>query len=54
MFPFVIHFDTISNRTSVIITPRSDSTFGWRRALHVTNSLQNPYMGYGQSSSGWL
>ena len=41
MFPFVIHADTIANSASVAITPISGSTFGCRRALHDTTSLQN-------------
>jgi len=48
MFPFVIHADTIANLESPIVTPNSGSTFGWRRAFHVTTSLQNVYTGQHQ------
>ena len=41
MLPFGIHFETIANRVPDVITPSSSRTFGWRRAFHVTNSLQN-------------
>jgi len=41
MFPFDIHSDTIANRAFDMITPNNGSTFGWQRAFHVTNSLQN-------------
>ena len=47
-FPFGIHSDTIANRVSVISTPNSGNTFGWLRAFHVKNSLQNPYTSSGQ------
>jgi len=43
MFPFSIHPDTIANWFSVIVTPSSGNTFGWRRALQVMTSLQNFY-----------
>jgi len=43
MFPFAIHSDTIANRYSAIVAPNSGSTFGWRRVLHTTTSLQNLY-----------
>ena len=45
MFPFTIHSDTITNWESPIVTPISGNTFGWRRAFHVTTSLQNFYTG---------
>jgi len=45
MFPFAIHSDTIANWELLIVTPNSDSTFGWRRVFHVTTSLQNLYVG---------
>ena len=45
IFPFVIHSDTIANSESPIVTPNNCSTFGWRRAFHVTTSLQNVYVG---------
>ena len=48
MFPFTIHSDTISNWELLIVTPTSGSTFGWRRAFHVTTSLQNLYTGQHQ------
>jgi len=41
MVPFVIHSDTIANWSLLIVIPRNDSTFGWRRVFHVTTSLQN-------------
>jgi len=44
MFPFAIHSDTIANWELPIVTPNSGSTFGWRRAFHVTTSLQNLYI----------
>ena len=43
MFPFFIHSDAITNWFMVIVTPNSGSTFGWRRDLHATTSLQNFY-----------
>ena len=43
IFPFTIHSETITNRFSVIVTPNRGSTFGWRRAFHVTTSPQNLY-----------
>ena len=44
MFPLTIHSDTIVNWLLFIVTPKRDNTFRWRRAFHVTTSLQNLYM----------
>ena len=43
IFPFSIHSETIANWSLLIVIPRNGSTFGWRRASHVTTSLQNLY-----------
>ena len=43
MFPFTIHSDAIAKWRASIVTPNRCSTFGWRRAFHVTTSLQNLY-----------
>ena len=48
IFPFAIHSDTIANRGLPIVAPNSGSIFGWRRAFHVTTSLQNIYTGQHQ------
>ena len=45
MFPFTIHSDTIAKWRPPITTPKSGSTLGWRRVVHVTTSLQNLCMG---------
>jgi len=44
IFPLTIHSETIARRFFPIVTPNSGSTFGWRRAFHVTTSLQNVYV----------
>ena len=46
MLPFVIQSDIITNRFSDIVTPNSGNTFGWRRAFHITTSLQNLCAGH--------
>jgi len=48
MFPFGIHSDTIPNWVFDMITPSNANTFGWQRAFHVTNSLQNLCRGHSQ------
>jgi len=54
MFPFPIHSDTIANWELLIVTPNNGSTFGWRRAFHVTTSLQNLYVGRHQLANAHL
>ena len=44
IFPLAIQFDTIANWLSDIITPTRGRTFGCRRVLHITTSLQNLYI----------
>jgi hypothetical protein len=53
MFPFDIHSDTIASLVSDITTPRRGNTFGWRRAFHGTNSLQNLCTVHSQRSDGY-
>lgn len=48
MFPFSIHSDAISNGNPITLTPTSGSTFGCRRYLHGTTSLQKAYTRLGQ------
>ena len=48
MLPFVIHSDTMANRSPVMTTPISSNTFGCRRDFQVMTSLQNLYKKYGQ------
>ena len=43
MLPFTIHSVTITNRSPTVVTPSSGITFGWRRDLHPTTSLQKSY-----------
>src|SRR5258707_5572257 len=43
MLPPAIHSDTSTNRFSEIVTPTSGRTFGCRRVLHATTSLQDLY-----------
>jgi len=43
MLPFTIHSVIITSRSSVVVTPNNGNTFGWRRDLHPTTSLQKFY-----------
>ena len=44
IFPLTIHSETIAKSLSSIVTPNSESTFGWWRVFHVTTSLQKIYV----------
>ena len=48
MFLFSIHSDAMAKESLSIVTPIRGSTLGWRRAFHVTTSLQNLYGGWDQ------